>query len=140
MPDAPTDLARNDQLTGATLVSFTWTAPTDDGGSPVIDYTVEMKEGDADYTVVGQNVTETSFSYSTVTIGFTYTFKVSASNIIGSGDYSSSFDIIAATEPEAPTDLVENYSQTDKTKVTFTWTAPAAQGAVTVIDNSVEMK
>ena len=52
MPDAPTGLTRNDQLTGATLVSFTWTAPND-GGTSIIDYTVEMKEGDADYTVVG---------------------------------------------------------------------------------------
>ena len=85
-------------------------------------------------------MTDTSFSYSTVTIGFTYTFKVSARNLVGSGDDSSSFDIIAATKPEAPTDLVENYSQTGKTKVTFTWTAPAAQGAVKIIDNSVEMK
>ena len=55
-------------------------------------------------------MTDASFSYSTVTIGFTYTFKVSARNLIGSGDYSSSFDIIAATEPEAPVDLVENSS------------------------------
>ena len=60
-------------------------------------------------------MTDASFSYSTVTIGFTYTFKVSARNLIGSGDYSSSFDIIAATVPGAPSDPVRDDESTSTT-------------------------
>ena len=40
VPDPPTDLTRNDDLTNQTQVSFTWAAPENDGGEPIIDYAV----------------------------------------------------------------------------------------------------
>ena len=40
--DSPTNFTRNEELTGKTQVSFNWTAPADDGGTPVLSYTVEM--------------------------------------------------------------------------------------------------
>ena len=38
--DPPTELTRNDDLTNQTQVSFTWAAPENDGGEPIIDYAV----------------------------------------------------------------------------------------------------
>ena len=40
LPSPPTELTRNDKLTSQTQVSFTWVAPENDGGEPVIDYNV----------------------------------------------------------------------------------------------------
>ena len=40
VPDPPTELTRNDDLTNQTQVSFTWAAPENDGGEPIIDYAV----------------------------------------------------------------------------------------------------
>ena len=40
VPDPPTDLTRNNDLTNQTQVSFTWAAPENDGGDPIIDYAV----------------------------------------------------------------------------------------------------
>ena len=41
-PDPPTTLVRDEGLTTKTQVSFTWSAPANDGGSIVIDYAIEM--------------------------------------------------------------------------------------------------
>ena len=40
IPDAPNALTRDDSLTDLTQVAFTWSAPENDGGSKIIDYTV----------------------------------------------------------------------------------------------------
>ena len=40
VPNPPADLTRNDDLTNKTQVSFTWAAPENDGGEPIIDYAV----------------------------------------------------------------------------------------------------
>ena len=86
-------------------------------------------------------MTGTSYTYSeNITAGATYSVRVKAENELGFGPYSSTLDIIAAAVPDAPTALAREDDLTDKTKVTFTWDAPAAQGSVDVINYSVEMK
>ena len=60
-------MARNDDLTDKTQVSFSWTAPSNDGGEKILDYTVEMKQtqstgNDNDFTEVAKNLTETSYT------------------------------------------------------------------------------
>ena len=41
VPDAPTALTRDDTLTDQTQVAFTWSVPENDGGSKIIDYSVQ---------------------------------------------------------------------------------------------------
>ena len=43
-PSSPSSLTRSDEMTNTTQVSFSWTAPQQDGGENVKDYTVEMKQ------------------------------------------------------------------------------------------------
>jgi len=38
VPAVPTDLSEDESLTDDTKVTFTWTAPTDDGGSPITSF------------------------------------------------------------------------------------------------------
>ena len=42
VPDAPTGLERDDSKTDTTKVSFTWTAPADNGGAPITEYIVYL--------------------------------------------------------------------------------------------------
>ena len=48
-PDAPTNLARSGGSSGS--IGLSWTAPTDDGGSPIIKYYVERNDGSGTQTV-----------------------------------------------------------------------------------------
>ena len=40
-PGAPTNLVKDHSLTTTDQVSFTWSAPEDDGGSTILSYSVE---------------------------------------------------------------------------------------------------
>ena len=57
-PDAPTTLAK--LSSSKTHVTFSWTAPADNGGSAVLDYSIEMDSNDDNYTEVASGVTMTS--------------------------------------------------------------------------------
>lgn len=48
-PAAPTNLARSGGSSGS--IGLSWTAPTDDGGSPIIKYYVERNDGSGTHTV-----------------------------------------------------------------------------------------
>ena len=86
-------------------------------------------------------MTGTSYTYSeNITAGATYSVRVKAENELGFGPYSSTLDIIAAAVPDAPTALAREDGLTDATRVSFSWTAPADQGVVEVLDYSVEVK
>ena len=41
-PEAPTNLVKDHSLTTTDQVSFTWSAPEDDGGSTILSYSVEL--------------------------------------------------------------------------------------------------
>jgi titin len=45
LPGIPTAVTRDEALTSQTQVSFTWSAPSSNGGSPVIDYTIYWDQG-----------------------------------------------------------------------------------------------
>jgi hypothetical protein len=79
-------------LAGGTFVTFSWSAPTSDGGSPITDYQVYWDAGERDdIFVVLLSSTGNTLSF-TQTAGITsdehYEFKVRAVNLVGASDYS----------------------------------------------------
>ena len=83
-------------------VELTWTAPKDDGGSPVTNYVVEYCEetafhwlpaGDGD-TVLGTRYVVRGLSENTA-----YKFRVAAQNKAGVGPFSECALPVKATEP-----------------------------------------
>jgi titin len=130
-------LTRNDVNTSQTQVAFTWTAPASNGGSAVIDYTIELDQGTGTYVLTATGVTATSYTKTGLSSGTSYNFKVRARNIIGVGSLTSAFTIVAATVPSAPSALTRDSVNTSKTQVAFTWTAPTQTGGVAIIDYTI---
>jgi mono/diheme cytochrome c family protein len=78
VPGAPTGVAG---FAAAGQVALSWTAPTSNGGSPLLGYTATASPGGAQCAAVVPNTTCT---VSGLTNGTTYTFTVRATNDVGS--------------------------------------------------------
>ena len=121
VPGAPTNLAAT---AGDTTVQLTWTAPTDDGGSPITGYTVTGSPGGTCSTTGA-----TSCTVSGLTNGTPYTFNVTATNAVGTGPQSNAANATpqaAATVPVEPTNLSASASKSGG--IDLTWTGPASNG------------
>lgn len=127
VPNAPTIGTATDVGTaraynnGAAIVTFT--APTFDGGLPILDYTVTSSPGSFTATGASSPLTVTGLQSST-----SYTFTVTARNAVGSGTASAaSNSITATTVPQAPTIGTAADGGTGTT-ATVTYTAGATGG------------
>ena len=80
-PGAPTGLTTTD---GHRAVKVDWTAPADDGGSPITGYEYTIDDG---ATFVATGSTGTSHILDNLAVG-TYAFLVRAVNAVGEGDLS----------------------------------------------------
>ena len=139
-PDPPTSFLRNDATTSKTQVSFSWSAPANDGGDTVIDYAIEMDANDdGNFSEVESGVTSTSHTQTGLSAGNSYKFRVRARNGVGQSTYSSSFAIIAAQKPDEPTTFIRDEVSTTKTQVSFSWSGPVENGGLAVIDYSIDM-
>jgi titin len=129
-PTAPTNVAISGCSTGYTdSVILTWTAPIDDGGSPIINYIIYYRTT----SPVGIWYTYNTNSDATTAIvplpssGTSYDFKVAAQNIAGVSVFSSPIVTSAAyTPPTAPTNLVATNDPSGY--ILLTWT-PSTQAA-----------
>ncbi len=122
VPGAPTI---DSATPGSGSVMLTWSAPADDGGSPVTGYHVSVGGGGT--TDLG-NVT--SYTVTGLTNGTSYTFTIWATNAIGDGATVDSGAVTpTATAPGAPT---IDSATAGHQKVTLTWSAPADDGGSSI--------
>src|SRR5438552_2078893 len=113
VPGAPRNLQASP---GDGQVALTWQAPSDDGGSPILLYTIYrgMISGEESFLITVPVVT--TYTDATVTNGVTYYYQVSATNAIGEGPWSSEVSATPATPPGAPS-----------------WKAPAHDGGPPIL-------
>ncbi|XP_074642623.1 twitchin-like [Tubulanus polymorphus] len=86
----------------ATTCMLKWSSPTDDGGSPIINYIVEMKKPkDKSWTTISTGVTVPFCEYNVhgLTQEIDYIFRVTAENKAGQGKPSEPSDIAKYVEP-----------------------------------------
>ncbi len=128
-PGAPTAVTANPASNQAQVY---WTAPTNTGGGAVTSYTITPFAGTTAGTPVQASGTATSANVGGLTNGTAYTFKVTATNIIGNGPASAAS---AAVTPEdtifdfsTPGTLDSGDSSSVELGVTFT---PTQNGSIT---------
>ena len=97
VPGAPTGVSVSN--TGNGFADLTWTAPSNNGGLPIVNYLVEFETvtstgaGSGNWTAFSVRPSATILRVTGLTNGLTYRFRVSAGNASGSG-------------PTAPTGMV----------------------------------
>ena len=93
-PDAPVV----EEIT-AEEATVSWKAPSDDGGSPITHYVLEMKaRSDVTWKPVSKEISETQMTVPKLKEGVEYEFRVTAANKAGPGQ---------ASLPSAPAKYVE---------------------------------
>ena len=128
VPGAPTGVTA---MAGDGSASVSWTAPAD-GGSAITGYTVTPFVGSTAQTprTITGSPPATTLTVSGLTNGTAYTFRVAATNAVGTGPASASSAPVtpspAPTPPGAPTGVAATAGDGS---ALVSWTAPADGGS-----------
>ena len=136
LPSAPSTPTRKESSENS--ISIEWTAPSDDGGTPIFDYQVLWDQGTGgSFVSLGSSSNSLDFTppYELIT-GQTYRFKVRAINYIGAGSDSEAVSIISATGPDIPT-APYLYSATHN-QIEITWD-PVYNGGSPILGYNIKM-
>lgn len=142
-PSAPINVATSGCNTGHTnSVILTWTAPANDGGSPITNYIVYYRTTsppNSTWYTYNTNSASTTAIVTPLLPSTSYDFKVAAQNAAGAGIFSS--PIVSSSSynpPTAPTNLV---ATTDANGfVVLTWTASTQEAPQTISYYVIEYK
>jgi titin len=80
VPDAPTGLSDVPSVTLEDRIGLTWTAPTFDGGSLLIDYRLYSDQASNNWVIFAENIIGTAYTAEGLTRGLVYKFRVEARN------------------------------------------------------------
>lgn len=122
VPASPTGVSAT---AGDAEATVSFTAPSDDGGSPILDYRVTSSPG-----AITQTCVATPCLVSGLTNGSSYTFTVAARNAVG---YSAESSASASVDPVAPTTTTTSTTTTTTTSTTTTTTAVAPTTTTTTV-------
>ena len=122
LPDPPTNFSGTNGTHNT--VDLSWTAPVDDGGSPVTNY-VLLNES----TVPPSSVNEsgTSYTWSSLDDGLSYNFSIMAQNAVGNSTKITGSSIAVGTVPGVPTSFTATPGGTGE--ILLSWTAPTDTGS-----------
>jgi len=127
VPDAP---VIGTATAGNASATVTWTAPTNDGGSPITGYAVQVVNAGTGTPIGGLHPAAAGATSLTVTglvNGTAVALQVQAINAIGSGPFSALSNVVTpATVPDAP---VIGTATAGNGWATVDWTAPNDGGS-----------
>ena len=131
VPGAPTGLrATPDGLQGSTRIRLTWSAPSNDGGSPITGYRIERaitRGGPWIIQAASTGSTATTYLHTGLVPNTTRFYRVRALNAQGSGEPSNVAEgETNAARPGQPRNL--SARATGPTSITLAWQAPASDG------------
>lgn len=124
--------------------TLTWTAPTNDGGQPVIGYIVERKERLSSlWAVITKDpVKSTTLSVEDLNESFEYEFRIIAINKTGKSEPSSISSTVLAKDPYDPPAApgCPRADNLTKDSVTLNWSSPANDGGSPTLYYRLEYK
>ncbi|MCH8223489.1 MAG: fibronectin type III domain-containing protein, partial [Chloroflexi bacterium] len=126
-PDPPTSLTA---VAGEGQAMVSWTAPSDDGGSPITEYTVTSDPGGRIVATA-----DTSTVMTELTNGESYVFTVVATNAVGPSESSSPSNTVVPIRPPDPPTNVEAVAGDGQ--ATVSWTAPSDDGGSPIAEYTV---
>jgi Ca2+-binding RTX toxin-like protein len=142
VPGAPTTVRGT---RGNALVTLTWVAPTNTGGTAgITNYDIEVRTGTTTPTVVRTDritgtAATTGATVTGLTNGTTYSFRVRAVNSLGAGAFSTaSTGVVPATVPDAPViGTVTQGAAGGTLTATVNWSVPASNGGLAIASYNV---
>ncbi|MDE2975083.1 MAG: fibronectin type III domain-containing protein [Gemmatimonadota bacterium] len=139
VPDPPTGLVAT--ANGKTRIDLDWAVPSDDGGSAIEGYRIDVSEnGGATWSVLEANTqsTATDYPHTGLSPGETRHYRVFAINEWGRSRTSNIANATTdATEPGPPRDLVADAN--GKTQIVIDWSPPDEDGGAAVTGYKIEM-
>jgi hypothetical protein len=129
-PNAPTSVTAS---AGNTQAVVNWTAPANNGGSAITNYTVTSSPGNFQATT--GNGSTTTATVTGLTNGTAYTFTVVATNVAGNSPASlASTSITPRTIPNSPTGVT---ASAGNAQAVVNWTASANNGGSAITSYTV---
>ena len=129
-PGAPTGLRAT--AVGQTRIDLSWSAPANNGGSPITGYRIEVSPDGSSWSdlVADTGSASTSYSHTGLSPGATRHYRVSAINSVGTGNPSNiaSATAGAGDVEEMPLALSEPTVSAGKDSLTVSWDAPPNTG------------
>ncbi|MHA2403973.1 MAG: fibronectin type III domain-containing protein, partial [Candidatus Kariarchaeaceae archaeon] len=119
-PDPPESFTA---VYGDSKVDLSWSAPIDDGGSPITQYRIYRSTTSGSYGAPLITLGGAVYVYSDTTAmnGIQYYYQITAVNSKGEGSPASEVNAIPRTVPDAPVNLV---AIRGNTHINLTWEAP----------------
>ena len=107
------------------IITLSWVAPVNDGGSPITGYTIQRSvvvAADGSWVTLSDFFDDTSYVDTELDVGVTYTYRIAAINNVGTGEYSDSVSsVFSAFEPKRITKVNATISGNT---TTLSWNAP----------------
>ena len=127
LPGAPTSLVA--MVVSGSQIDLTWQAPSDDGGSPITGYQLQVSaNGGTSWANLHRTSDGSTLSYAHMDLepGSTRHYQVAAVSSVGMGAYSNVAFAITYGLPGAPTSLVA--MAVGDSQIDLTWQAPSDDG------------
>jgi N,N-dimethylformamidase beta subunit-like protein/uncharacterized protein DUF4082/Big-like domain-containing protein/fibronectin type III domain protein len=136
VPGAPTGVTAT---AGNGQATVSWTAPASSGGSAITSYTVTPYIGSTAQSpvTVSGSPPATTTTVTGLTNGTAYTFKVSATNSVGTGPQSAASNSVTPTAPQAPGAPTGVTATAGNGQATVSWTAPSSNGGSAITSYTV---
>lgn len=102
---------------------MSWSAPTEDGGSALISYTlgiIDETSATAE-TYVTLSSSAYDYTFTGLTPGYQYSIRIKATNLIGDSDYTDTITVYAGIEPTRPG--LFTFTSTTRNSITLDWSA-----------------
>ena len=126
VPGQPTNLTAEAQDTSQ--IDLRWRAPSNDGGSPITGYRIEISDDGRSWVdlEIDTEDTDTDYSHTGLDPGETVFYRVSARNSAGPGSPSRLATATTLDVPGQPTDLTA--AANGQTQIDLQWTRPRNDG------------